>query len=65
MWSLRKDGGTLTCVLQHRPDAGWDLKLELNGKLLRVDGCHDDRKAATLIARWQYQAMRKGWIEPT
>ena len=65
MWSLRKDGGTLTCVLQHRPDAGWDLKLELNGKLLRVDSCHDDRKASTLIARWQYQAMRNGWVEPT
>lgn len=65
MWSLRKDGGTLTCVLQQRPDAGWDLKLELNGKLLRVDACRDDRKAETLIARWQYQAIRNGWPGPT
>jgi hypothetical protein len=65
MWSLSKDGGTLTCVLQQRPDAGWELKLELNGKLLRLDTCHNDRKTETLIARWQYQAMRKGWTVPT
>jgi len=65
MWSLSKDGGTLTCVLQQRPDAGWELKLELNGKLLRLDTCHNDRKTEMLIARWQYQAMRKGWTVPT
>jgi hypothetical protein len=65
MWSLAKNGGTLTCVLHENPDAGWDLELELNGKLLRRDACQDVARVWKLTDRWRDRAVEKGWTVPT
>ena len=65
MWSLAKNGGTLTCVLYGNSDAGWELKLELNGKLLRSDVCQDVVRVRKLTDRWRDRAVEKGWTVPT
>jgi hypothetical protein len=65
IWSLAKDGWTLTCVLYEHPDAGWEHKLEFNGKLLRSDACADIAKVWKLTDRWRDRAAEKGWAAPT
>jgi len=60
MWTVVKDDQWCRCVLRSHP-MGWELRKVLNDDLLRSEVCKHQGDVFTLAAKWQKEAIEKGW----
>jgi len=65
MWTATKSGRTLTCVLLNHPVAAWDLRLELDGELLRSAACRTETEVFDTSDEWRRASASKGWTIPS
>jgi hypothetical protein len=65
LWTLEKEGQTLTCELYSHPVKAWAIQLTRDGRVLRTEACWTKEQTLKYADRWQLRAMQQGWQPPT
>jgi hypothetical protein len=61
VWTMTKDGKTLTCSLFNHAIAPWELRLELGSELIRSEACRTEKKVFDVADEWRIASAAKGW----
>ncbi len=61
LWTLAKDGQTLTCALFDHPVKQWEVRLNRDEKQIRAEACWTTDRAWKLADRWRMRAIQNGW----
>jgi hypothetical protein len=61
LWSRRKFGATLICIIVEAP-VGEELRILLGNELHRIDLCRDREATLTLADRLRLLLEARGWL---
>jgi hypothetical protein len=64
LWTLQKDGQTLTCEVYSHPVKEWGVRLARDGHVIRADAFRTQERMLFYAGRWQQRAIENGWQPP-
>ena len=60
LWTLNRGESSARCVLLAMP-VGLELRVLMDGSILRAERCHRHDEAFELAERWRNRMMDRGW----
>lgn len=61
LWTLRRGESSARCVLLAMP-VGLELRVLMDGTMLRTERCERHDQAFELAERWRGRMMDRGWV---
>jgi hypothetical protein len=61
LWTLKRGESSARCVLLAMP-VGLELRVLLDGTILRTERCGRHEQAFELAERWRCRMMDRGWV---
>jgi len=61
LWTLKRGESSARCVLMAMPD-GLELRVMMDGSLLRAERCERHDQAFALADRWCGRMLDRGWL---
>jgi hypothetical protein len=61
LWTLKRGESSARCVLLAMP-AGLELRVLMDGTILRTERCGRHDEAFELAERWRGRMMDRGWV---
>ena len=62
LWTLKRGESTVLCSLSVISD-GLELRVVMDGTILRSDRCDRHEKAFELAERWRMRMIDRGWMK--
>lgn len=61
LWTLKRGESSARCVLLAMPE-GLELRVMMDGSLLRAERCERHDQAFALAERWRDRMLDRGWM---
>jgi hypothetical protein len=61
LWALRKDARQIVCSLWNHPTAPWELRVHLDGELVKSQAFRREGDLLTAAEDWKAMALAKEW----
>jgi hypothetical protein len=61
LWTLAKDGQTLTCAVFDHSVKQREVRLNRDGRQIRAEACWTTDRACKPADRWRMRAIQNGW----
>jgi hypothetical protein len=61
LWTLKRAESSARCILLAMPD-GLELRVMMDGSLLRAERCERHDQAFALAERWRDRMLDRGWV---
>ena len=61
LWTLKRGESSARCILLAMP-VGLELRILMDGSILRTERCERHDQAFALAGRWRDRMMDRGWV---